>query len=359
MTAASPPPAPAQPARRRLSRRRRVLFALVPLAALLLVAELAIRLVRAPTHFGSFRELRTDLMRRNYPAVRDPLLGYAPQPGYASTDNHWGTVVSIDADGMRRNGDQPRPPGERVVACVGDSFTFGDEVDDGESWPACLERELQRPVVNGGVFGYSLTQAVLRAETMLERFVVDALVVSFIPDDLVRSTFTRRYTPLPWFELVGDGLELRGVPIDHAADADRDGTERRWKDLLGHSALVDAILANTVRGWWFENEKQVVAPQLAGREQELGQRLVDRVAVRCRERSVRLLLVLQDRRPTPAALAVLAHARARGIDVLDLASRYQELLAGDPSLEQRWFRGHMTPEGNAWVAREIAAALRR
>lgn len=34
--------------RRRLPLRRRLLFALVPLLALLLVAELAIRLVRAP-----------------------------------------------------------------------------------------------------------------------------------------------------------------------------------------------------------------------------------------------------------------------------------------------------------------------
>ncbi len=333
-----------------------MLFALVPLAALLLLAEVTIRLVRAPTHFGSFRELRTDLMRRNYPAERHPTLGYVPRPNYASTDNHWGTVVSIDADGMRRNGDGPRPAGDRVIAVVGDSFTFGDEVDDDAAWPAQLERELQRPVVNGGVFGYSLTQSVLRAEAMLARFTVDTLVVSFIPDDLVRSTYSRRYTPLPWFQIVGGGLVLRGVPIDHAAGGDDAG--KRFKDVLGHSALLDAILANTVRGWWFENEKQVTAPQLEGRAEELGKLLVDRIAARCRERSVRLLLVLQDRAPTPAALAVLAHAQARGVAVLDLASRFQELLAGDPSLQQRWFRGHMTREGNAWVAREVAAALR-
>jgi hypothetical protein len=342
--------------RRGPSRKRRLLFALVPVAVLLLGAELVIRLVRAPTYFGSFRELRTDLLRRNYPAERHPVLGYVPRAGFASRDNHWGTLVSIDADGMRRNGDGPPPPGDRVIAVVGDSFTFGDEVDDRDSWPAQLERELQRPVKNGGVFGYSLTQAVLRAEAMLERFPVDTLVVSFIPDDLVRSTFGRRYTPLPWFELVGDGLELRGVPIDH--EAGRDDTARAWKDALGHSALLDAILANTVRGWWFENDKQSVVPQLAGRAEELGRRLLDRIAARCRERSVRLLVVLQDRAPSPEALAVLRHATANGIEVLDLASRYQQLLGQDPSLAQRWFAGHMTPAGNGWVAREIATVLR-
>jgi hypothetical protein len=353
----TPPPAPA-PARPRLSRRRRLLFALVPLLVLLVGAELVIRLVRAPTHFGSFRELRTDLMRRNYPAERHPTLGYVPKANFASRDNHWGTQVSIDADGLRRNGPNPPPAGERVIAAVGDSFTFGDEVDDDASWPACLERELQQPVKNGGVFGYSLAQAVLRAEWLLERFPVEALVVSFIPDDLTRSELARRYTPQPWFELTGDGdgLVLRGVPIDHEAPST--DPSKWWKDVLGHSALVDAILANTMRAWWFENEKQVAVPSLVGKGPELGKRLIARIAAKCNERDARLLVVLQGDTPVPFAVGVLQHAASRGIPTLDLATRYRELLAQDPSLRTKWFRGHMTREGNTWVAREVAAALR-
>lgn len=342
--------------RRRLPLRRRLVFALVPLLALLLVAELAIRLVRAPLHFGSFRSLRTDLMQRNYPAVLDPRLGYVPKPGFQSRDNHWGTMVTIDADGNRSNGRTP-PPGERVIACVGDSFTFGDEVDDDAAWPSCLEAVLQQPVENGGVFGYSLTQAVLRAETMLDRGNVATLVVAFIPDDLNRCEFARRYTQLPWFEFVGDGIELRGVPIDHDATT-RDAT-KRWKDLLGHSALVDAVLANTLRAWWFENEKQVVHPVLAGRGPELGKELLERIAARCRTDGVRLLVVLLGQDPAPYALDVLQHAERQGLAVLDLASRYRERLAADPSLQARWFRGHMTREGNQWVAEQVAAALRQ
>jgi len=337
-------------------RRRRLLFALAPLAALLLIAELAIRAVRAPLHFGSFRELRTDLMRRNYPAELHPVLGYVPRAGFASTDNHWGTRVSIDADGMRKNGDGPPPPGDAVIVAVGDSFTFGDEVDDDATWPACLERVLQQRVVNGGVFGYSLAQAVLRAEDALPRHRVAAVVVSFIPDDLVRCEFRRRYTPVPWFDFDGDGLVLRGVPVDHgeaAADAGK-----AWKDFFGHSALVDAVLANTVRTWWFENEKQVAVPWLVGRGPEIGKRLLARLAVKCRDAGARLLVVLQGPDPEPAAVEVLRYASARGIATLDLATRFAERSAADAALQQRWFRGHMTPEGNAWVAGEVAAALR-
>ena len=111
------------PPRQTISRRRRLVFALVPLCALLLIAEVAIRIGRAPLHFGSFRSLRTDLMARNYPAELDPTLGYVPRPNFQSRDNHWGTLVSIDGDGMRRNGPGPAPPGDRVIATVGEKIT--------------------------------------------------------------------------------------------------------------------------------------------------------------------------------------------------------------------------------------------
>lgn len=342
------------PARPPLPLRRRLLFAAVPVLTLLLGAEILVRLFRAPLHFGSFREFRTDMLKRNYPAAKDPLLGYVPRAGFASRDNHWGTAVTIDQDGMRSNGG-PTPPGERFVAAVGDSFTFGDQVDDDASWPAQLERILGQPVKNGGVFGYSLTQAVLRGEQMIERFPIATLVVSFISDDLTRSEFSWRYGPVPWFDLVGDGLELRGVPIDPAQTSDHAG--KAWKDFFGHSALVDAVLANTLRNWWHENEKQVTVPHLAGKGEEIGKRLVDRIAGTCRERGVRLLLVLQGERARPDGAAVMRHAQARGVQTLDLATQFVERKAQDATLQKRWFAGHMTREGNGWVAEQIAAAL--
>jgi hypothetical protein len=68
---------------------------------LLGLGELIARVVRAPLHFARYRGLRVDLMRRGYPAVPDPTLGYAPKPGFAAADNHWGTQVTIDAEGCR------------------------------------------------------------------------------------------------------------------------------------------------------------------------------------------------------------------------------------------------------------------
>ncbi|MCB9877883.1 MAG: hypothetical protein H6835_09805 [Planctomycetes bacterium] len=325
------------------------------MTALLLVCELVTRVVRAPLWFGSFREFRLDLVRRNYPAMLDDTLGYAPQPGFASHDNHWGTQVTIDGDGLRSNGDQPRPDGPLIV-CVGDSFTFGDEVDDDQTWPAALERLLDRPVRNGGVFGYSFTQTVLRGEQLLDRLQPQVLIVSLIADDLLRSCYSRRYTNLPILDLDGDGLVLKGVPIDHAALPP--DPARWWKDLLGHSALVDAVLANTCKQWWYEDQKQVVLPHLFRQLCPLGMRIVDRIDAACRARGTRLLLVLQGGWRPDWIEPVLQHAVQQGVQTLDLAARVAELAERDPALPGRYFRGHMTPAGNAWVADEIAAALR-
>lgn len=352
-----PPTEPsAAPIRRPLPLRRRLLFACVPLFVLLLLGEVVLRLVRDPLHFGSFRALRVDLMRRGYPAIIDARLGYAPKPDYADASNHWGTTVTIDHRGLRSNGNASPPNGVPVVA-VGDSFTFGDQVDDDETWPAHLEQLLQRPVRNGGVFGYSLTQAVLRAEQLLAAEPVAWLVVSLIPDDINRSEFSRRYTALPWFDLVDGKLVLCNVPVQETAAPDE--LRQRWfKDLLGHSALLDGILSVTAKQWWITDQKeQRIHPP--GKGGELAPHILDRIAASCRERSVRLLLVMQGDRHTDESRRLLAHAAATAVPHLDLITAFLQAEQADPSVRERWWDGHMTDAGNRWVAEQIAAVLRR
>lgn len=344
------------PTRRRLPLRRRLLFALVPLLALALLGEVVFRLVRGPLHFGSFRDLRVDLIKRGYPATPDSRLGYVPLPDFAGGDNHWGTHVSIDADGFRRNGVGPGPAGERCVVAVGDSFTFGDQVDDDATWPAQLEARLGKPVKNGGVFGYSFVQTVLRGEDLIARFPVDALVVSLIPDDLPRSEYSKRYTPVPWFDLVDGGIVLRNCPVQDTSDP-REREQRGLKNLLGHSALLDAVCFLVSRQWWVEDEKQVPIPHLQGLGDEVGRQLVQRIAAACRQRGVRLLLVLQGERHSDDARALLQHAEAHGVQVLDLVSAFLDAEKADGSLRARWFAGHMTREGNGWVAEQVARVL--
>jgi hypothetical protein len=64
------------------------------------------------------------------------------------------------------------------VLVVGDSFTFGEQVSDNETWPACLERKLGRGVDNGGVGGYGTAQALRRASLKLAEKSYNTLVLS-------------------------------------------------------------------------------------------------------------------------------------------------------------------------------------
>lgn len=344
--------------------RRKALFACVPLCLLLVVAEFAARAFRAkkglaPFLAGSYRDQRIDQIRRGYPAAHDPVLGYVPRPGYASADNRWRAMVSIDDRGLRRNGAAAPPDAVPGVLAVGDSFTFGDQVGDSDTWPARLEVRLGRRVWNGGVFGYSFAQIVLRAEQLLPTLPIDTLVVSCIPDDIKRCELSKRFTEVPWYGLVGGELVLQNVPVP---DTDASALDRQYvRRVLGYSALCDTLFWNTVPVWWVGDQREIeVHPRGTGNV--IAAKLLDRLAATCRARAVRLLLVLQDI-ATPAAWAIadgrqlLAHAGSIGVQVLDLQSAFVALAEQEPSLRGRYFIGHMSAAGNAWAAEQIAAAL--
>jgi hypothetical protein len=110
----------------------------------------------------------------------DELLGYVPREEFSATMNTagWhGNRLTIRKDGFRSNGSEPSPLPTDVLV-VGDSFTFGEQVSDNETWPACLERKLGRGVDNGGVSGYGTAQALRRAFLKLAEKSYTTLVLS-------------------------------------------------------------------------------------------------------------------------------------------------------------------------------------
>lgn len=363
--------------------RRKLLFAMVPLTVLALVGEWLARSYRsgtgyAPTGSHSYRDNRIDLMRRAFPNVYDPLLGYRPSPVYSSKDNVWHTQVTIDEDGLRFNGlravlvnkaggdgqslIKSFAPAERILA-VGDSFTFGDQVSDDQTWPSRLQGILKRPVLNGGVFGYSFAQTVLRAEVLLDEHEVGTVVCSLIPDDLKRCELSRRFTPIPWFEIVDEKLQLRGVPVkDSAKDNELD--QQYLRKLMGYSAMLDIVFWNTCKSWWVGQER-IVRVHPPGTGLRLGKKLLERLHKKCEAKGVELILILQGQRPEPRtgepvhAPELLAHGDKLGIKTLDLATRFRMMADKDPPLDKKYFRGHMTPAGNRWVAEQLAEVMGR
>jgi hypothetical protein len=290
------------------------------------------------------------------------LLGFVPRPGPAP-DNVWGTTVTIDADGIRSNGRAARPTGPPVVA-VGDSFTFGDEVDDADTWPARLERRLGRPVLNGGVFGYGLDQSVLRAERLLERTGAPMLVVSFVADDVRRCEYAYRYAWKPWFEPEDGALALRGVPPPEPGSSPPG--EAWWRRVLRLSHLGDRVMRRLDPDHWMIPDSLRVHRQGVS----VARLLVDRLADAADAGGHGLLLVhqwhpLSDDR---LALPVLQRAEERGVPLLRLEPILRHEVEQRTEGVDAYFRvertngrlvvvGHMTPLGNDVVARAIERRL--
>jgi hypothetical protein len=110
-----------------------------------------------------------------------------------------------------RNGVRTRHVGEtierdqnkKLIALVGDSFTFGEEVSYDETWGARLERLLNDrfQVLNFGVPGYGIDQMYLRYVRDVSLWKPDIVIFGFISNDVVRSTMVYPFLMFPEWDL--------------------------------------------------------------------------------------------------------------------------------------------------------------
>lgn len=108
----------------------------------------------------------------DYLRKRHPLLG-------------WTMTDGVDARGARKSPRFPEPEGA-LVSVYGDSFAFGSDLEDHQTWPERLSVRLDRRVANYGVEGYGVDQSVLRFEQNTSDE-AEWVVLSIYPDDLFRA----------------------------------------------------------------------------------------------------------------------------------------------------------------------------
>jgi len=349
----------------RVPRRSKVLFrALLLLASTTLTLaglELALRFAK-----GAGLAERPDptagvsMIGHVYPGRYDPYLGYVPTPGAVSYNPVWQTRARIDWKGLRSNGVEGAGPRGVPVLAVGDSFTYGDEVDDRDTWPAALERLLDRPVRNGGVFGYGFDQIVLRSEVLLDTVPADWLIVSLIADDVDRCEYSYRYGWKPYFDVVEEELVRRNAPVPRPDE--RPPGDRGLRRILRASFLADFVLRRIDPADWLVRG----SVRVHDRGEDVSLLLVDRLAEHAQARGHRILLLVQwvpgtsSRRTDP----LVARAHMRGIDVLLLEAPLREEINASGSSTADFFHvrevngaeqvGHMSASGNRWVAARIA-----
>lgn len=122
----------------------------------------------------------------------DPPGQYRLSPGYRGTMTNgveFSHTVTVDARGFRSTGQETTPEGTEVplVALLGDSFTFGQGVEDEETFAALLPRFTPGPlrVVNAGLPGIGVPQAVVRYQRHVRSLAPEVIVlVVFLGNDL-------------------------------------------------------------------------------------------------------------------------------------------------------------------------------
>ncbi|TAN45281.1 MAG: hypothetical protein EPN22_04630 [Nitrospirae bacterium] len=341
------------------------LLIIFSLLLLFLAAEIALRIYYKELKLQYFITRETSLLKSAYPAQFDAKLGYIPRVGFDSTENFWGTKVTIGDDGIRSNGGDPGPHRKNSpkILAVGDSFTFGDQVSNDETWPAYLERLTGIPVLNGGVFGYALDQIVIRAGMLTEKYRPEILLISFIPDDITRSELAnRRNTPKPYYTVEGNRLVLHD---SHIIEKNITAPAFLWdsaRNILGYSYFIHRVMSKNAPTLWYYGTYQYWKKSGADPEQ-VSCLLMDKLKELETASGAKTILIAQySSSPSARHLALskklIDCAKKTGINVLDFYPVLEEIKRNAPEKHSRMFDGHMTALGNRIIAQELKDHLK-
>jgi hypothetical protein len=168
--------------------------------------------------------------------VYHPSRGWAVKPNLRDADPYGPDSLNSNSAGMRgldEFSEQPLDGVTRIVL-IGDSFAFGEEVADYETFAQRLEELLpQVEVLNLGVHGYGHDQMLVYLREEGLRYHPDIVIVGFVQDDMERNMVEFRDYAKPRFELVDGALALRNSPVPAPSEMlARERYRSRFLDLV-------------------------------------------------------------------------------------------------------------------------------
>ena len=117
--------------------------------------------------------------------VYHPTRGWALRPSISRAVAFGNKTLSSNSRGLRGSSEHEyeKRPGTLRILTFGDSFTFGDEVSDDETWTYFLEKLLPgSEVINFGVHGYGHDQMLLYLREEGIKYRPDIVILGFALD---------------------------------------------------------------------------------------------------------------------------------------------------------------------------------
>ena len=171
------------------------------------------------------REGIQSMLEGNSPVQYDRDIGWVHRPGYKWSGH---SITEQGVRGVRLYPETPADPAKRFI-CLGDSFTFGYEVGDAESYPAIGEQLLAGTEwINLGLCGGGLTQALLQYRKSGRKFGGKYVIIGFMTENQKRTVNCFRafvapggaMTPLaqPYARITGGRLTIEPNPFQDITD---------------------------------------------------------------------------------------------------------------------------------------------
>ncbi len=234
------------------TRRQKAVFVAIYLIGCFLLLEFAARVILAAEGLSGQAALRSSVGWRHWWAERHqpgvpifygfddyhPTRGWASRPLVRGDDTFGPDSVNTNSIGLRGTTEfaLEKDPGRLRIAILGDSFTFGDEVRDDETYPSVLARRLApAEVMNFGVHGYGHDQMLLLLREKVLDHRPDVVVLGFLRDDMERNMLSFRDFAKPRFRLKDGRLRLTNVPVP---TPDQVRARARWRSRLFDLLLI-------------------------------------------------------------------------------------------------------------------------
>lgn len=172
------------------------------LLVLIPIAELVVRVV-APQTLPSQEMIRSFVLPGMYEL--DEGAGYRLTPGFSGTLERGGHITEFATNSLGLRGDDVGPKTRPRILALGDSFTWGWGVRQGEDWVHVLGTELTErgngkavEALNGGVNGYGTESELAMLRRIGDQVQPDLILVGFFANDYTdnligaRNTYTVR-----------------------------------------------------------------------------------------------------------------------------------------------------------------------
>jgi hypothetical protein len=278
----------------------------------------------------------------------DPTKGWTMRPGRWSFGKR--TTITANSRGIR--GSKEYAPGRtartRRIVVLGDSFTFGEGVDDDATFPAQLQARLGPgfEVINLGVHGYGHDQMLIRLREEGLRYAPDLVVLGYYADDVARNALSFRDYAKPRFVLRGGTLALTGSPVPTPSRA------------LAREALRPHLPELLAMAW----RRLRPSPRPSADDRRLMAAILDEMRRVAASQGARFLIV--DLPPTdeiavpsemgPSEAPIVDHARSRGVPICRTRAEMRRRLDGRPVAG---LRGHYDATAQGYVADILAACI--